>query len=244
MNRIPPSERIQKQIEALLQGDWEDKEDLVTKLLMLGTQRLAQEMLEQETTDYLGRDHYKRREGDQEHRGYRNGYRPAKMDTAEGRIQLQVPQVREGGFYPGALEKGLRSERALMLALAEMYVQGVSTRKVAAITGGGGVLCGEMSRALGALGVKVAVLDLLPDAAKKVADGINEAGSHFRALLVRLMFMRQAFDTLSDRTDYYDTHPQKIQSLISAFIANESGSRHLRRVYGHLHNLRLYSPKK
>ena len=45
-----------------------------------------------------------------------------------------MPQVREGGFYPQALEKGLRSERALKLALAEMYVQGVSTRKVAAIT--------------------------------------------------------------------------------------------------------------
>jgi len=42
MNRIPPSKRIQKQIEALLQGDWESKEDLVPKLLMLGTQRLAQ----------------------------------------------------------------------------------------------------------------------------------------------------------------------------------------------------------
>jgi hypothetical protein len=41
---------------------------------------------------------------------------------------LEVPQVREGGFYPQALEKGLHSERALNLALAEMYVQGVSTR--------------------------------------------------------------------------------------------------------------------
>jgi putative transposase len=45
-----------------------------------------------------------------------------------------VPQVREGGFYPSALEKGLRSERALVTTLAEMYVQGVSTRKVKAIT--------------------------------------------------------------------------------------------------------------
>lgn len=41
--------------------------------------------------------------------------------------------MREGGFYPGALEKGLRSERALNLTLAEMYVQGVSTRKVKAV---------------------------------------------------------------------------------------------------------------
>ena len=49
-------------------------------------------------------------------------------------ITFDVPQVREGGFYPEALEKGLRSERALTLTLAEMYVQqGVSTRKVAAV---------------------------------------------------------------------------------------------------------------
>jgi transposase-like protein len=56
------------------------------------------------------------------------------MRTRIGDITFAVPQVREGGFYPEALEKGLRSERALSLALAEMYVQGVSTRKVKAIT--------------------------------------------------------------------------------------------------------------
>ena len=49
-------------------------------------------------------------------------------------MTIDIPQVREGGFYPHALEKGMRSERALLLTLAEMYVQGVSTRKVAAIT--------------------------------------------------------------------------------------------------------------
>jgi putative transposase len=49
-------------------------------------------------------------------------------------VTCAVPQVRDGRFYPQALEKGLRIERALTLALAEMYVQGVSTRKVAAIT--------------------------------------------------------------------------------------------------------------
>jgi transposase-like protein len=51
-----------------------------------------------------------------------------------GQITFSVPQVRDSSFYPQSLEKGLRSERALKLALAEMYVQGVSTRKVAAIT--------------------------------------------------------------------------------------------------------------
>ena len=70
----------------------------------------------------------------QERNGYANGFKPKTMRTRVGEITFAVPQVREGGFYPQALEKGLRSERALTLALAEMYVQGVSTRKVKAIT--------------------------------------------------------------------------------------------------------------
>lgn len=66
--------------------------------------------------------------------GYANGYKPKTVTTRVGPITFDVPQVRDGSFYPTALEKGLRSERAFTLALAEMYVQGVSTRKVAAIT--------------------------------------------------------------------------------------------------------------
>ena len=69
-----------------------------------------------------------------ERQGYANGYKPKTMKTRVGEIMLAVPQVREGGFYPTALEKGMRSERALTMALAEMYVQGVSTRRVKAIT--------------------------------------------------------------------------------------------------------------
>ncbi len=66
--------------------------------------------------------------------GYANGYKPQPVTTRVGDITFAVPQVRDGSFYPQALERGLRSERALTLALAEMYVQGVSTRKVAAMT--------------------------------------------------------------------------------------------------------------
>jgi putative transposase len=69
-----------------------------------------------------------------ERQGHANGYKPKTVTTRVGKITFDVPQVRDGGFYPRSLEKGLRSERALKLALAEMYVQGVSTRKVAAIT--------------------------------------------------------------------------------------------------------------
>jgi len=66
--------------------------------------------------------------------GHASGFKPKTLRTRGGDITFAVPQVREGGFYPQALEKGLRSERTLTLALAEMYAQGVSTRKVKVIT--------------------------------------------------------------------------------------------------------------
>jgi transposase-like protein len=69
-------------------------------------------------------------------RGYANGYKPKTLATRVGDVPLQIPQTRDYAdehgrpFYPAALERGVRSERALTLAIAEMYVQGVSTRKV------------------------------------------------------------------------------------------------------------------
>ena len=69
-----------------------------------------------------------------ERTGHANGFKEKAFQTRLGNLGLRVPQVRDGSFYPQSLEKGLRSERALKIALAEMYVQGVSTRKVAAIT--------------------------------------------------------------------------------------------------------------
>ena len=84
-----------------------------------------------ERSKYLQADQYERTE---ERKGHANGYKPKALRTRIGEITFAVPQVREGGFYPSALEKGMRSERALAASLAEMYVQGVSTRKVKAIT--------------------------------------------------------------------------------------------------------------
>ena len=59
-----------------------------------------------------------------------NGFKAKTMLTRLGEITFEVPQVRTAGFYPSALERGSRSEQSVNLALAEMYVQGVSTRKV------------------------------------------------------------------------------------------------------------------
>lgn len=83
-----------------------------------------------ERQKYLGVDFYERSD---ERQGHANGYKDKRVKTRVGDITFAIPQVREGGFYPEALEKGLRSERALTLTMAEMYVQGVSTRKVNAI---------------------------------------------------------------------------------------------------------------
>ena len=65
-----------------------------------------------------------------ERTGYANGYKDKSIKTRLGTLALKVPQSRDGEFYPQSLERGLRSERALLLAIAEMYVQGVSTRRV------------------------------------------------------------------------------------------------------------------
>lgn len=61
---------------------------------------------------------------------YANGFKPKTVMTRLGEQTFDIPQVRGGGFYPSVLEKGSRTEQALNLAMAEMYVQGVSTRKV------------------------------------------------------------------------------------------------------------------
>ena len=96
---------------------------------------------------YLGASSYERTET---RTGYANGFKPKGLKTRIGTLDLSVPQVRDGEFYPTFLERGIRSERALSASLAEMYIQGVSTRKVSSIIEG---LCGfqvsssEVSRA-------------------------------------------------------------------------------------------------
>jgi transposase-like protein len=69
-----------------------------------------------------------------ERAGYANGFKERDYVSRLGALRIQIPQVRGLSFYPRSLEKGERSERALKLAVAEMYVQGVSTRKVTEIT--------------------------------------------------------------------------------------------------------------
>jgi len=92
---------------------------------------LINNAMQVERSKYMQAGDYERTE---DRKGHANGYKPKTVRTRMGEITFAVPQVREGGFYPSALEKGLRSERALVITLAEMYVQGVSTRRVKDIT--------------------------------------------------------------------------------------------------------------
>lgn len=93
-----------------------------------------------------------------EREGYANGYKPKTLQTRMRKLNLAIPQVREGGFYPEALEKGLRSERAFLAICAEMYVNGVSTRKVSRIvekTFGCEISASQVSRATAELDEKL-----------------------------------------------------------------------------------------
>ncbi len=92
---------------------------------------LINECMKVERQQALGVGPYERSEA---RHGQANGFKPRQLKTRVGPLNLRVPQVRGAAFYPQALERGSRSEKALRLALAEMYVQGVSTRKVSQIT--------------------------------------------------------------------------------------------------------------
>ena len=99
-------------------------------------ERAVQTILEEEMSAHLGAERYER---SGERRGYRNGYKPRTLTTRVGTLELLVPQDRDGSFSTELFARYQRTEQALVLGLMEMYVQGVSTRKVAAITE---ALCG------------------------------------------------------------------------------------------------------
>ena len=116
-------------IKALLERD----KDFVRSAV----QGLVQAALEAEMTEALGAGKSERAEG---RLGYRSGYYQRALITRVGTLELRVPQDRDGRFSTELFERYQRSEKALVGALAEMYVQGVSTRKVKAVTE---ALCGH-----------------------------------------------------------------------------------------------------
>ena len=130
--RVPASERTRQRIESLLAKGVEDG-DVRSELVRLGVRKLIEEALEGEVEDELGRGYY-RRGGSDERRGYRNGYRTAKLRTAEGAVEYAAPQVSDCDEpFRSRIRSllGKRTEELERLAV-EMYARGLSVRDIEA----------------------------------------------------------------------------------------------------------------
>jgi len=109
--------------ELLRKAQMEEDADFLRE----GVRVLGQALMELEVSQQIGAERYERTP---ERTNQRNGYRDRPWDTRVGTIQLKVPKVREGSFYPSLLDPRKRAERALVAVVQEAYLQGVSTRRV------------------------------------------------------------------------------------------------------------------
>ena len=122
MNPDPKESLPREILEELMEEGAEAFRSVLEKLLNLA--------MELERSEFLGAEPYERT---RERRDHANGFKDKTVATRVGRLKLKIPQVRNLSFYPKSLERGCRSEKALKLAIAEMYVKGISTRKVSQI---------------------------------------------------------------------------------------------------------------
>ena len=128
MKKLSPSVKLRKEVSEFIERlqDVDSAEDVLTQLVQLSTQLITQEGLEAHQRDHLGVDRYERGEG---RRGYRSGYEPGYLDTAEGRLEVAIPQVRGSDeSYRCTLYDVLRGDSEMVQRLAtEMYARGLST---------------------------------------------------------------------------------------------------------------------
>ena len=124
-------------------------------VLREGVRVLAQALMEAEVSSQVGGERYERTE---ERTAYRNGYRTRTWDTRVGTLELAIPKVQPGSYFPSLLEPRRRGERALVAVVQEAYVHGVSTRKVDELMralGLEGISKSEVSRVCGTLDAEV-----------------------------------------------------------------------------------------
>ena len=110
-----------------VQGALLDDRDFLKEVI----ENFCQRLLEEEMACHLQAESYQRTK---ERRGYRNGYKSRKLKTRVGTLELLIPQDREGEFQPELFARYQRSEKARVASLMQMYIKGVSTRKVKDIT--------------------------------------------------------------------------------------------------------------
>jgi len=88
---------------------------------------LVQQLMEAEVTELIGAAHGERTD---DRATWRNGYRPRRWDTRAGELELRIPKLRQGSYFPSFVEPRRRSEQALLAVIQQAYVCGVSTRRV------------------------------------------------------------------------------------------------------------------
>lgn len=130
--KVRPSAQKRKMIDQLVQGEI-DTDDFLSQLLKLGTERILQETMEQERTDFLDRAWYERRADDQAS-GYRNGYQDVSVKTTAGTLDLKKPRVRktDDPFESRVLQRLETIDQRLAQLTIEMYTRGLSTRDIEA----------------------------------------------------------------------------------------------------------------
>jgi putative transposase len=132
MERIPASERTREKLRALMEGRSE-VEDGRSELVRLAARLIIEEALEGEAKDALGRDYYAR--GATPGAGYRNGYRPGRVKSAEGAIDYSAPQIADRSEpFRSRIREAVRGRTEELEAVAvEMYARGLSTRDIEAV---------------------------------------------------------------------------------------------------------------
>jgi putative transposase len=135
MAKIVPSERLRRELDELLAGVGEH-EDPVEAIARLGARLIMQQALEDEVTEFLGRERYQRVEDAGGEANYRNGYEPTTVKTTSGAIELERPRVRnatELGFESMVLGKGVARTHALEALIILGFLRGLSVRDVEAL---------------------------------------------------------------------------------------------------------------
>src|ERR687895_2295340 len=125
-----------KEAPAMAGADRMTIEEVVRKVLLdehadvirEAVKAVAAELMELEVSELIGAERGERRP--QDRATHRNGYRPRRWDTRAGEIELRIPKLRRGSYFPSFLEPRRRSERALLNVVQQAYVCGVSTRRV------------------------------------------------------------------------------------------------------------------
>jgi transposase-like protein len=130
-------------------------EDPAVDFLKEGVRWLVQELMEAEVSAQIGAGRYER---STERTTQRNGYRMRPWETRVGTLEVAIPKLRTGSYFPSWLEARKRGEQALVSVVAEAYVQGISTRKVEALVqslGIAGISKSEVSRMAATLDTQV-----------------------------------------------------------------------------------------